>query len=38
MIADGTVYVFAVREGAEVDPENPGDPFPLLAEEDLLAP
>ncbi|CCQ44317.1 hypothetical protein ARTSIC4J27_241 [Pseudarthrobacter siccitolerans] len=33
--ADGTYFVYAVREGVEFDPENPGDPFPLLAEEDL---
>lgn len=33
--ADQTVYVYAVREGVAFDPENPGDPLPLLAEEDL---
>ena len=33
--SDGTVYVYAVREGIAFDPENPGDPFPLLDEEDL---
>lgn len=34
--AEGTFYAYAVRAGAEFDPENPGDPFPLLAEEDLV--
>ncbi|UDL14615.1 hypothetical protein SEA_KEALII_9 [Arthrobacter phage KeAlii] len=33
--AEGTYFVYAVREGQTVDPENPGDPFPLIAEEDL---
>lgn len=33
--ADGTYYVYAVREGVPFDPENPGDPLPLIAEEDL---
>jgi hypothetical protein len=32
---DGTVYVPVVRDGVAYDPENPGDPFPLLDEEDL---
>jgi hypothetical protein len=33
--ADGTYYVYAVPAGETLDPANPGDPFPLLAEEDL---
>lgn len=33
--AAGTYFVYAVREGVEFDPANPGDPFPLLAEEDV---
>lgn len=33
--AEGTYYVYAVREGVAFDPANPGDRFPLLAEEDV---
>lgn len=33
--ADETYFVPVVREGVAYDPANPGDPFPLLDEEDL---